>query len=107
MSHTFPSLALAGLVLVPALGLAAPAFADTDAPQIAVRYDDLNLATAKGRHLLDYRLRHSAAVVCGRSDGDRPLPSDFGARHCYDEALNHAHEQLAAVMGHARMASRQ
>jgi UrcA family protein len=38
-------------------------------PSVAVRYDDLNLATADGRSSLYHRLRLAAQKVCPRADG--------------------------------------
>jgi UrcA family protein len=102
-----PALALAGLALVPGAAQAQTAATDSDLPHVMVRYDDLNLATGKGRHLLEYRLRHAAAEACGRPDRQAPMPYDFESMHCYDKALASAHTDLAAVISHARMASRQ
>jgi UrcA family protein len=98
----------ASLALVPVFVLAAaPAFAETTDPDVhhmAVRYDDLDLSTAKGRHLLDSRLRHSAAEVCGHEDGQQPRPEDMEGMHCYDKALTNARMAMAGVINHAQMA---
>jgi len=104
--------ALAGPVLF--CTLAQPAMAqavedDTDVRQMAVRYGDLDLTTAKGRHRLEMRLQRSAAIVCGRGDGDGdwPQPGNTFTRQCYDAALARAHTALAETLDKARMASRQ
>jgi UrcA family protein len=98
----------ASLALVPVLVLAAaPAFAETTDPDVhhmTVRYDDLDLSTAKGRHLLDYRLRHSAAEVCGHEDGQKPRPEEMEGMRCYDKALTSARMAMAGVISHAQMA---
>jgi hypothetical protein len=55
------------------------------------------------------RLQRSAAIVCGRGDGDGdwPQPGNTFTRQCYDAALARAHTALAETLDKARMASRQ
>jgi UrcA family protein len=100
MSHAFAwrPAALAGLALIPAVGLGAgPAMAqnaDTQVRTMALHYGDLDLSTAKGRSALDARLRRTAAQVCGSETGMRSLPEAEAFRACYNEALKQAHRTL-------------
>jgi len=97
--------------LIPVLALsAAPAFAattaggDEAAPHIAVQFGDLDLSSAKGRHILESRLRHSAASVCDYDVTDsHPLIN--AQRECFETALQNAHVTLAMKQSQARMAS--
>ena len=103
--------AMFAATLIPVLALsAAPAFAattaggDEAAPHIAVQFGDLDLSSAKGRHILDARLRRSAATVCGYDNVDsRELFN--GQRQCYETALKNAHTALAMKLNPSRMAS--
>lgn len=71
------------------------------APQTReVRFADLDLTTAKGRHELDRRIVRAARDVCGMDDmttGSR-LPSRE-ASECYRLALRNTHEQVALAIG--------
>jgi UrcA family protein len=100
--------------LMPVLVLsAAPAFAADGATtangndaihHIAVQYGDLDLSQAKGRHILESRLRHSAASVCDYDLTDsHPLIN--AQRDCFETALRNAHVTLAMKQSQARMAS--
>jgi UrcA family protein len=73
----------------------------SDAPSIAVRYDDLNLATSAGAEALYHRIRNAASQVCRIS-----YTHDVGAlaknRECQANAIAAAvnsvnSSQLAAL----------
>ena len=87
---------------------AAPAFAQDATPRsVEVRYGDLDLTSAHGRHQLEWRLRHSAQDVCGYDRTEHMGLQNYDARACYETALAHAHVAMASVMAKTRMASRQ
>lgn len=63
------------IVIATAFVVAAPASAE----QIAVPYSDLNLASEKGRNLLERRIDRAAREVCGVDEaitGTRSRPQD-------------------------------
>jgi len=74
---------------------ASPAMAAT--PAIAVRYDDLNLASPAGRARLEGRLVQAATVLCGRGDV-RELRLSTLSHACRQQALAGARGQLAAAL---------
>lgn len=94
--------------LIPALVFAAaPAFAQTFAPNsvgdpdvhhLTVRYGDLDLTNTKDRKVLEMRLQHSAATVCGYDKGDPPQLGNADERNCYNGAITHAHISLATAI---------
>jgi UrcA family protein len=95
------SLALAGALAamsVTALSFAAPA---DDVPSIAVRYDDLNLATTDGANTLYRRISNAARQVCP-DPFSRDLAVVTASERCQAEAVNRAvrevnNPQLAMV----------
>jgi UrcA family protein len=76
---------------------AAPAFAQSGGPRIAVSVADLDLATAEGREALDLRLLHAGRTACGT-----PSPADpHGAANlerCVADARAAAAAQRDAVI---------
>ena len=100
--------------LLPALALsAAPAFAQNaqtsaENPMVhrmTVSYADLDMTTAKGRTVLERRLRHSASQVCNYDRSERLLQGWGEERECYNAAMAHARVSLAAAISKTRMAS--
>ena len=95
------SLALAGALAamsVTAISFAAPA---DDVPSVAVRYDDLNLATAAGVNTLYSRISHAARQVCP-DPFSRDLAVVIASERCQAEAVGRAvhdvnNPQLAMV----------
>jgi UrcA family protein len=81
--------ALAGLPAAQAGGAA------TDRTSVAVRYDDLNLATDSGVRTLYARLRHAAERVCPDSAA-RDLARLQLARSCQAQAIDAAVAQVAS-----------
>ena len=79
-------------------GAAAPAVAqDSDAPQVAVRYDDLNLSTTAGRDRLDTRVRTAIRAMC--TDSSRlTLRQRAVAQDCMAQAKRSIEPQLAALL---------
>jgi len=76
---------------------AAPAFAQDSLfePQSRiVRYDDLNLASARGRERLEIRLRHAAESVCGTASA-RALNEMRTTVHCRKQALKRTAPMVA------------
>lgn len=64
-----------------------------------VKFDDLNLATAKGQKMLDRRIDRAARSICGidrQQTGTRMR--DKGAAECYAEAKAKASAQVAALI---------
>lgn len=74
-----------------------PMAANPMAAQRLVHYDDLDLASAKGRAILAARLRHAARAVCDTSYGVHPLIEVMEARRCYRSALQSAQREVASL----------
>ena len=91
----FFALAMAAIAVC---GAAAPAVAqDSDAPQVAVRYDDLNLSTTAGRDRLDTRVRTAIRAMC--TDSSRlTLRQRAVAQECMAQAKRSIEPQLAALL---------
>jgi len=116
MMHSSAWRPLVRAALVPALVLcAAPAFAQTpanpaDDPTIhhmTVSFADLDLATAKGRTVLERRLRRSASAVCNYDLSENAHLASAEERACYTTAMAHARGSMAAAITKTRMASSQ
>ena len=73
-----------------------------------VRYDDLDLASAKGRERLQARVRMAVNSVCGHSDGRRTLSEKMAAERCRKAARQQSEAQVAEAVRNAavRLASR-
>jgi UrcA family protein len=69
--------------------IAARAAPTDDRPQAVVRYDDLNLASDAGTHVLLRRLRQAAHRVCD-IPGTREMTLLIASRSCYQQALQSA-----------------
>lgn len=105
-----PTALITALALVPVLALsAAPAFAQEDpmVHHMTVSYADLDLTTAKGRTVLERRLRHGASEVCNYDPSERMLQGLSEERACYKVAMAHAQVSLAAAISKNRVASSQ
>ena len=106
-NYVFP-LALLAVTVALAVPAGAQAGANMDRPSVAVRYDDLNLATDTGVRRLYARLRQAAARVCPDRYDRQPGRARY-ARACQAEAIDAAVAQvhsprLAAL--HARDGAR-
>jgi UrcA family protein len=96
-----PITALAALVM--ATAVVAPTVtqaADTDS--VRVSYADLNLATAKGQHLLGRRVAVAATVVCNASTPTRDYQIDAAGQLCRAGAIERAQPALHAAIDGAR-----
>lgn len=84
--------------LAPMAGAAAPAAAqDDERPRVAVRYDDLNLASAAGRERLDTRVRIAIKRMCFAEP--RPtLRQRAAARECETAAKRSIEQQMAMLL---------
>lgn len=82
------------------VGLTVPAVAAETEPQtVAVRYTDIDLASAEGLKQLDNRLERAARDVCGMDEaqvGSR-IPSGH-SRDCYRVARRNLDQQLAQLV---------
>jgi UrcA family protein len=79
------SLLCAGAALV-CLGAIAPVLASGTAPQVTVKYDDLNLSTRQGATTLLARIRAAARHVCGEES--QRLDLQHAWQLCYDASIN-------------------
>jgi UrcA family protein len=102
-SSTTRAWLLAAGSLVPlAFGTAQAATPDNaSAPQIVVKYDDLNLATSEGTQALYSRIETAARHVCAAPD-NRDLGAVARSRSCQSQAIERAVQdvhspQLAAA----------
>jgi UrcA family protein len=81
----------AALAIVPATAIAAP-------QNVEVRYNDLDLSSAKGQHELDKRIDRAARQVCTRHQiTTGSIRSTAVDEDCYHEALGKLKDQLAAL----------
>jgi UrcA family protein len=100
MTHKFFS-AVAGTMM--ALAMIAPAGARdalTEPTTRIVRYDDLNLASAKGRERFETRLRMAANSACGMSNA-REMVERMRAKKCRDAALERTRPQFEQAVRQA------
>ena len=94
MKSAIPFLAAAAL----ACSASGPLFAaNSDAPQVSVRYTDLDLSTSEGRAALETRIQVAARNLCGLDEtpatGTRiASPS---RRACYEKATSQIGESIA------------
>ena len=94
--------------IVAELALAAGAHAQVadETRSTIVRYDDLNIRSAQGRHVLDRRMQVAAREVCGGVDnGPVDLSTAMAQAQCIRHALLGARGDLDARMT-TRIASR-
>lgn len=94
-AHSAPAQAANAMAANPVA--ANPVAANPMAAQRLVHYDDLDLASAKGRAILAARLRHAARAVCDTSYGVHPLIEVMEARRCYRSALQSAQREVASL----------
>jgi UrcA family protein len=81
----------AALAIVPATAIAAP-------QHVEVRYNDLDLSSAKGQHELDKRIDRAARQVCSRHQiTTGSIRSTAVDEDCYHEALGKLKDRLAAI----------
>ena len=95
------------IAITAAGGASATAMArDGSAPQVMVRYSDLDLNTASGRERLDTRVRFAIRSMCN-IDERQPLRQRAMAQECVAQAHRSVEPQLAALLGgsSARFAS--
>jgi UrcA family protein len=62
---------------------------DSDAPQVVVKFGDLNLSNPQGAAALYHRISTAAVTVCGPQD-DRSLASMSRAQTCVHKAITDA-----------------
>jgi UrcA family protein len=72
-------------------------------PTATVRYADLDLSSAAGRHTLERRIDSAISRVCP-DEPTHDLDLLLRARECRDHAWAEARRQLAADVGTARYA---
>lgn len=83
-----------------ALGVATPGFAQSAVVEVSskvVRYDDLNLADARGRERLETRVRTAANAVCGTREA-LTLEEKQAALACRNSAIASTKPQVAAAV---------
>ncbi len=96
------------LFAVAAVAMAAGATTATVSParaeagQVLVRHDDLNLASAAGRAVLEARLERAARQVCGTAFINE-LDIAAGVAACRADAIAGAREQLRAGESYAAL----
>ncbi|KTE03985.1 UrcA family protein [Sphingopyxis sp. H115] len=93
-----------------AIGTIAPAAASAageDKQSVTVRYDDLNLASERGRDRLTGRVKMAIRQVCD-SNSRRTLAERADTRRCEVQARREADTRLASLFNgsHARLADR-
>ena len=80
-----------------ALGLAAPAMAESLTTTTAVRHADLDLSQAAAAHVMLERLDAAAARVCGASPFSlREVKAEVRRTSCYRDSLSQAVASLDA-----------
>ncbi|MGA0604009.1 UrcA family protein [Caulobacter sp. KR2-114] len=65
-----------------------------------VRYDDLDVDTGYGAHVLKARIERAARDACDQLDRDYPYDADNGARDCYADAVRHGLHDAAYQIGY-------
>ncbi len=85
-------------IIAAALTTAASAQTPATAGQsVVVRYDDLNLGSARGQAMLDQRIVRAAKSVCGVNDGNHELAQTIESDHCFRTSMASAKLRLAAA----------
>lgn len=64
---------------------------------LAVRYDDLNLASDSGMRALQVRVAHAAKRVCAYNRGTRELRARIEARNCVNRLEAEFEERLGSL----------
>ena len=84
-------------IATPVFARAAP---DAETRIAAVRYSDLDLATADGQQVLQRRIESAAREVCGTAERitGSLLPST-SSQTCYIRAINNMEREVAARIG--------
>jgi len=95
------TIALAIATLLPLSAVTTPAVAAPVATQMAVHYDDLNLASAEGQKKLDRRIAYAAEKVCGYSTDFRQLSMSRKASQCRDEAIARTSAEVEVAVQNA------
>jgi UrcA family protein len=86
--------------LIAVSALAVVAGTPAAARDFVVKYDDLNLQTAKGQKELERRIDRSAREYCGldrQHVGTRIAQKS--ARNCFSDARTAAREEMAGLIG--------
>lgn len=83
--------------------VATPAFASPLADQVSetVKYNDLDLSTAKGREKLENRIKSKASQIC--ETGSRNLGARQFEKNCIRSALSGAHQQIEHAIAAAKV----
>ena len=79
--------------------LALTVSAGASAKDLVIKYDDLNLASAKGQQALERRIDNAARTYCGadsRQTGTRIMSA--ATHECVKSARAAAHEQMAVLV---------
>jgi UrcA family protein len=101
---------LAALTACMAVGLVGFAHAATPegAPSVTVRFDDLNLASARGADTLNARITAAAYQVCAPSGGvdTRDLWVYAAERACVDQAIANAKRDVQGAKVASSLAAR-
>jgi len=84
---------LTATLLVSSLASAQVTTQDNEAPHVAVRYGDLNLATSAGIHVLYQRIQRAAQAVCPYADSDDLKQSGI-YRTCREAAITRAISEI-------------
>ena len=65
-----------------------------------VRYDDLDVGTGYGAHVLKARIEHAAREACDQLDRDYPDAADRDGRDCYSDAVRDGLHDAAYQIGY-------
>lgn len=83
-----------------ALLLATPALAGSG-KSIAVRYGDLDLTAAAGKHTFERRIARAATAVCGGAPESRDLAANRAHGRCVASALESARPAIDLALRNA------
>ena len=90
-----------------ALGLAGTAHAQAEAPQIAIHYGDLDLATAAGRAKFQQRVAWNSDRACREAlGGSVNVQNKSTFDLCRKDLIQRSDSQLAALMTGQKLAQR-
>ena len=85
-THLLAAAAVVVALGAPVLAVAAPA--ETDAPQLVVKFADLNTGTPAGQAALHSRINHAATLVCGgRPENLQDVAAGQRFRACMTKAV--------------------
>ncbi|HEV2561602.1 MAG TPA: UrcA family protein [Rhizomicrobium sp.] len=87
--------------LIAALAFSAPAYAGDvhgAVKQVAVHYDDLNISTKSGAHILIARIETASKTACGGAPDIRDLKMRAFFSDCMKSTMDHAVASIPSPM---------